>query len=439
MGKSASDKVIFLLLLILLVSCSQPATLPVFGDIPNQTYISSLKCLQQLADQHNIRRILFTTRDNVSVEVSVNSLSEIDIKFQKETWNITSETLPQTINLRDIVHIVVESDFIDNQLALFDYINEFKYITLYNHYKSLLDFVGTSEKNDHTIRKYTLKNHDKSINQTALVLREFSRDAENFLVIYHSGLEKTINKVDLKVDMVANAWYIGEEQISIIWKNPPKGVSTLIQDINRTELPLLLILVDGLGYFMHSNASTHASEHWEENGRFFIKMAEGRLTTRNIEPLRIVFPPKTRNAMVALGSDSPRRELFTNIQTEKGVIITDSIVPYTSKFPIRQHRSGGGVDERIFETAKKYVNDNYDFIFVHFHSIDDVAHEHGPYSKMTRDQINIVEDYIEQLMNLRPVNTIIFSDHGLSAVKNHGEHGKNRIEEMVGVIKKINK
>ena len=72
--------------------------------------------------------------------------------------------------------------------------------------------------------------------------------------------------------------------------------------------------------------------------------------------------------------------------------------------------SGSGDDE-IFEYAMAALDD-HDFVFVHFHSVDDSEHEFGPESAEARAALIQVDQWCGQLLEAWKGPVVICSDHG---------------------------
>lgn len=90
----------------------------------------------------------------------------------------------------------------------------------------------------------------------------------------------------------------------------------------------------------------------------------------------------------------------------------------------------GFVDNEIFETARKQLQECSGFTMVHFHSIDDYGHSFGPLSNETIDQFMVIDGYINDLVTGFSGKAIILSDHGMHKTTDGGSHGQIRYEDM---------
>ncbi len=91
----------------------------------------------------------------------------------------------------------------------------------------------------------------------------------------------------------------------------------------------------------------------------------------------------------------------------------------------------GTIDDEIFESAMESMEDNYDFMAVHFHSIDDNGHNCGDISESTFEAVRMVDSFIERLVKKWDGAIIITSDHGMHPDDTGGSHGQFRYEDLV--------
>ncbi|MCL2630031.1 MAG: alkaline phosphatase family protein [Firmicutes bacterium] len=82
----------------------------------------------------------------------------------------------------------------------------------------------------------------------------------------------------------------------------------------------------------------------------------------------------------------------------------------------------GFTDSAVYQTARQAVINEVDFVFAHFHGIDDINHDYSPNSAEALAKIKEIEDYIERLIRGFSGKLIIISDHGHSTVDGKGVH-----------------
>ncbi len=92
--------------------------------------------------------------------------------------------------------------------------------------------------------------------------------------------------------------------------------------------------------------------------------------------------------------------------------------------------NSGTTDEEVFATALELIKDDYGFMLVHFHGIDDRGHSYGDTEIRTLEQIQKVDEYVKQLSQLWDGKIIIIADHGMHETAEAGSHGSLRYQDM---------
>ena len=87
-------------------------------------------------------------------------------------------------------------------------------------------------------------------------------------------------------------------------------------------------------------------------------------------------------------------------------------------------------DDEVFNETKKQIKNGSQFIFAHFHGIDDSGHDYGPLGEETIQVIKQTDNYISQLAEIWDGKIIITSDHGMHATREGGDHGLVLYEDM---------
>ena len=102
--------------------------------------------------------------------------------------------------------------------------------------------------------------------------------------------------------------------------------------------------------------------------------------------------------------------------------------------------SDGSTDDNVFLNVVSVIeNEMPNFFYIHFHGIDDVGHTYGPDSQVVIEKIIEINDYLEQIIERLPENTMIitFSDHGMHPIagkQDKGNHGNLIAQDMVVFI-----
>ena len=88
-------------------------------------------------------------------------------------------------------------------------------------------------------------------------------------------------------------------------------------------------------------------------------------------------------------------------------------------------------DEEVYTNAREALKNNPDLIFVHFHGVDDIAQDYGPYARKTLEKIEEIDDYVRALAESFDGRVIITADHGLHGTEEGGAHGIFSSEDMI--------
>jgi len=180
------------------------------------------------------------------------------------------------------------------------------------------------------------------------------------------------------------------------------------------------------------------------------------LSSLNPEPALSVYPPITPVALATVltglqpddhgihsRADRRMNDGVTDIFAEAATlgrtvayIQGHSGIIQTSLMPILSPDAGGpyGTDGEIFENARR--NLDVDFLFVHFHGIDDMGHTYGPYAEEVGVRIALIDGYIQYLVeNWGHGTVIITADHGMRRIDGNpyrlGDHYKFCHEDMI--------
>lgn len=206
------------------------------------------------------------------------------------------------------------------------------------------------------------------------------------------------------------------------------------------------ILLDGLGYQILSDASL-------------------RGLTPEIDKLNppllasTVYPPATRVAMAAFATGaSPEENRVTTTSMRNPALETifsvlanfgkQSIAIEGESLPInlidcRIELSGDrdgnhSTDDNVLSNTLNILNQETlpDFLFIHFHGIDDAGHTYGIDAPEYAAAIQYVDQAVGQIISKLPQNSllIIFSDHGMhnsNSPAKLGEHGHLYSEDML--------
>lgn len=218
------------------------------------------------------------------------------------------------------------------------------------------------------------------------------------------------------------------------------GISKLYFDIKSSidrDQKVLAVFLDGFSYKQYLLAK-------EENRLEFL---EGVFST----PARSVFTPVTNAGFASMITgtlppvngvhDRSYRGLkvesifgYALKQNKKQMLIEGDIkILNTEIEPILNvdANKNGDTDDEAYIGLLQAMEEEYDFLFVHFHGIDDRGHSYGPYAKETMDYIELIDEYLGQINTLWGGRILITSDHGMHKTEDGGDHGQCRYEDMI--------
>jgi len=237
------------------------------------------------------------------------------------------------------------------------------------------------------------------------------------------------------------------EDVRGIMLNP---VESNITDVYRDSLnyleqgrAVLFIITDGFGY--HQFLKTREDGFMpfmgslESSGGVILKQALSMYRPVTNTGLAAMLTGKTPAENGIYSGD--QRELmvpsiFKELQEmEKSSIFIEGDVKIikTEIDPVlnTDENKDGSIDDEIFESAMASMEGNYDFMAVHFHSIDDNGHNCGDISEATFEAVKMVDSFIEKLVEKWDGVIIITSDHGMHPDDTGGSHGQFRYEDLV--------
>ncbi|MFO7928199.1 MAG: alkaline phosphatase family protein [Candidatus Humimicrobiaceae bacterium] len=201
---------------------------------------------------------------------------------------------------------------------------------------------------------------------------------------------------------------------------------------------VMVLFLDGFGY--------HQYTYSIENGYapFLGSMQPAEMASS-------VYKPTTSSGLAAMITGKPpfengvysrkQRKIMTNsifsklmdLGKESLVVEGDiKFLDFEIEPVLNTDRNGNGTtDDEIFKYALENMMRGYDFVMVHFHSIDDSGHNYGDLDEKTMESITVVDSYVKKLLDNWGGKTIILSDHGMHSTNSGGDHGTFRHEDLV--------
>lgn len=228
-----------------------------------------------------------------------------------------------------------------------------------------------------------------------------------------------------------------KEDIIGIWVDPPKLSVTHVAGEVLSALEnqrVLTILLDGLSYYDLE------------------KVRPSFLSTKNILPARTVMPSITPVSLAAILTGKLPNETGITARNMRQLKVDDIFVAISKmgkssamvgastkviNTSIEQLlnpdlNGNGSTDDEVFASARDQLDQGIDFVFVHFHGYDDLAHTYGPLSDETIDKMIELDSYVEELCLDFSGMVLVIADHGQHRTEGNklGDHGEFRLLDM---------
>lgn len=389
--------------------------------------------------------------DGLTAEIQDNNLEECYIAFTSANgWECINKNHPVSSNIKMIKKIVIASNDSAQNFGI-NIINSEKNIESFTPGQLFMKQMLLTKNFE---GKASVSHNGKNFDDTIYTLHQYIKlrdlaDTGSGIIImgqdgaygtdsgdgYLEALGNTIDYVypDIKKRVV---------NIKGILVNAPQ-VSNMdaYYDAQRflyNGENVMVILTDGFGYNQYE-------KYMETNSIPYLKSLP-KAAKASTE-----FIPVTNTGLAAvITGKSPQengvysrsqRELkvstifdYVNKIGEKGVLVEGNVKILDIKGDIvlnSDKNSNGSFDDEIYKSALNAVDEKKNFIFVHFHSIDDAGHNFGPFGANTIKAAKQVDGYIKDLVSKWNGEVIITSDHGMHVAEAAGEHGSFVYEDMI--------
>lgn len=415
-------KHLLFLISVLMVSCFLSAV-TIMGDSPKCYEINSINALELLQARNDINQVLLVSQDTLAVLIDQATWKQLRFKAKNKRIGCYSDALPPTVKIADIRALVLQTDFVSAKLSLLDGLDDEQVVTPFQAFLSQYRYAGDSYKNGYHIKKYLYRG----------VFQQHFID-NHTLALFKDGRSKTLGMND-HILFTDFSFRVDKDTLVALWDNAPEISSYLINnEINqlyKQSAPVLVLFIDGLGYQLYQNAKAHKFTAFLDSVKW--------------EPVRSAYPPQTKYVYWAIGSGKTKGELSQTVNPTIFEEIRDTtalIVEADTKFynsPIKQilnidTNRDGSIDDEIFDCTEQEMMKGHSFLFVHFHSIDDVSHQNGPYSERTMQQVQRVANWVELLSKQWKGRVYLFSDHGQhNSFYLGGTHGIACVEDIISL------
>jgi len=210
------------------------------------------------------------------------------------------------------------------------------------------------------------------------------------------------------------------------------GVALDAPDAERA----VFIFLDGLGYRRYDAGRERSlTPYLDTLGQPHLALSVYPSVTRVASAAFLTGAPPAVNGVRGRDlRDTARETLFDVLAANglTGVAVEGDALAFNmrnAEIILSGDRDGNGhSDDNTFTNAMDVIAGGMpDFLWVHFHGIDDVSHTYGPDAVEVDMKMTEVDGYVRDLMDALPEGTlvVIASDHGMHAVNEDGRQGNH--------------
>lgn len=384
--------------------------------------------------------VMITAIDGVSALIDAETANLCHVVEVEGVLNIKAPEHPRVVGIKHVLEITIVahedveiSD--ENSLKIVDQEGD-RRISFGNCKLLMFEKSGESRQNGNLAVKYVKK--------APLKAEEFIGDD---FVLYFDNYDML--KVDRDYAGVfawenGRIYYETDERYDSPVTGIVTGVDTVIFDafdmmkilLDKNEM-VMFILPDGLSY--------EQVEYYKDNLTIlsgnYKKAASVNPAISNVALAAII----TGQSPFATGITKREvkapnvKDIFEYVVSKgktASYIEGNSVLVVTSEKPkLNVANSEGYTDKGVFETAMYELGKNPDFLFIHFHGIDDVNHEYSPLSEEAKQKIYEIEGYIKELVKNFYGHVIIVPDHGAVTIEDtdgtkRGKHSLFKYGDM---------
>ncbi|MCL2507740.1 MAG: alkaline phosphatase family protein [Oscillospiraceae bacterium] len=437
------------LLLLLLTGCGGfEQALNLDGDTDGYTFITSRfdepLDLALYFEKYTTARaeefdLLVIGCDGLAARISGGDLTGCTLVYSKQfAWELRSESHPPSANIKNIAKLAVVSTSDDPRAARFisgDDVQGFTagQLLLRNSLRALKE-EGTSQQGGKSVTVYTtrwrlpLAELFGDGQDAAFCATGFNGKTVYFRTTDNCFLEFGGNQIDL---LLADGQRL--ENLAGVMADPPGFMITeasadALRFLHQDER-VMIVELDGLGYSALRLAGSKFAPF---------------LFSLNPKPALACYPPVSSVGLAAmLTGETPdingvqsrddrepaAEDLFSKAEKLGKTCAYIEGAHSLIKTSLRPVLSGD--DGETFQNALDAAANRPDLMFVHFHGIDEVSHEHGPYSKQVLLKIRELDGYVQSLAESFDGRLIITSDHGQHDEDGVGDHGEFLAQDMI--------
>lgn len=410
------------------------------GSVPS---IALLSVLEDVIPVGKDISLFFVSSDGVMAEVTYAEIDENSVLLltSENGWQFYSEKHPPQSGIKQMEKIVVCAKETMSTQKCFRVIYGEEYLTLtYGQLfnaealtQSVLE--GEAQMHDTTTNVYTKRELiplDKYIEALGATTQSTA------LAYFGDNSQK---EIDIKgyiewrgnsVDYIGTDKKSREKDIIGIWIDAPEASVTDISSLaldRAKEGRVMIIELDGAGYY---NILEHTPEF---------------ISSKSMMPGRTVMPSISNVSLAAIVTGELPSvngvtargmhellvdDMFAAAEASglKCAVVEGSsqLITMSIKQTLNPDTNGDGyTDSEVQATALEMIEAGSEFVYIHFHGYDDVAHTYGPSSEQAAKKLDELDGYVSALCASFKGTVIITADHGqhtttdIEKIGNHGE------------------
>ena len=429
-----------------------------FGDYSTQriTYdenkVTAIELSAVLADaepQGVGISIVLSAPDGVMAKIPYSDIDEecLLLLTADKGWVFYSPKHPPQAGIKNIDEIVICAEEPEVMQKCVRMINGQDELTLTYGDMYLADSLvfsvleGQAQKNEASTDAYSRR---ELIPLSDYMVELGASEEQTALAYFGNGSQQQIELVGYlewrgnSVDYIAADQKTREPDLIGIWIDAPKASLTDIADLALDEAaksPVMIIELDGAGYYNLA--------FWQPEF----------LSSLNIQASRTVMPSISNVSLAAIISGELPSVNGITERNQRDLLVDDMFVAANTlgcKCAVIEGSSAlvnmsieqtlnpdsdgdGDTDNEVHAAALTAIQDGYDFIYVHYHGYDDVAHSYGPFSAEAGDKLKEEDVFVQELCKEFSGTVIITADHGqheTSEPEKPGNHGEFRALDM---------
>lgn len=396
--------------------------------------------------------VLLVGIDGLMSKIDGRNLEKSYIAFSNDNgWEAINYNHTISSNVKHLKEIVIVSndDRLDIGMNIIDSEKNIKNLTvgeLYAGPSTILPYFEGESKKEKGGKTYSTTVYtQRRILKVKDILEDYK--PKKALVMGDRGEIKYIDEYGYFEANKNHIDYVGKdgkekvEKIKGVIIDPPKAsITDSYYDISHyiEEEDVLFLFLDGFGY--------HQYEYALENGYlpFLSNIEKGKKALSVYKPVTnagfaamITGKSPVENGVYSRKQRKPKVDSIFKLVSDldkKSVLLEGDIkILDTEIDPVLNidRNKNGTTDDEVYQSTLKSIDEGYNLVFAHFHGIDDAGHNYGDLSKETMKVIARTDEYIKELALKFEGKIIITADHGMHSVKDGGDHGEFRYEDMI--------